>query len=468
MAGDEANTRHGSIPGSFQALAVVTLLLAAAGLPARPAPPTAQAARIDRLIVDLGSEQFPEREAAIKELARIGPPALGALRKAARHPDLEVRTRVAKLLPAIEHRAEVDALLRPTRIRLLYRDTPVTVAVADFSKTSGVPIQLVDNQNRLAKKTITLDTGDTTWWKAAEALCRAAGLVMTRHPLELPFRTTIRGDPLHYHVGLRWTPGTSEVLAADSAGVFRVEARSGVSVNDGRPAPAGAHVLALSVWPEARVHWQSVQAIRIDRANDDRGQALRLIGAVTPYTVDKVGKWWIVRLLPGEKPAKALKELSGRITLRAATAPGVLVQMDDITKAAGRTVTASTGVVLTLLEVREAGGKVSVRFRLRVPEDVIPAAGPARLRAKDLIGGHSGSDSSGLVLLDSKGQPFPRLPASMEFRSVRGPAGKMVVDQYVFHYAPQRGRGRPHRLLYYGMRTLAVEVPFRLRDIPLR
>jgi RNA polymerase sigma factor (sigma-70 family) len=462
--------------GSFGAIVVATFLVAAVGIgliavapPARPAPPTATAglSRIDRLVGDLGSETFAKREAAARELARIGPPALDALRKAARHPDLEVRTRAEKLIPAIEHRAEVEALLRPTRIRLNYRDTPVTVAVADFSKTSGVPIQLVDNQDRLAEKTITLDTGVTNWWKAAETVSRTAGLIMSKDPLVLPFRMTIRGDPLHYHVGLRWTPGTSEVLAADSAGVFRVEARSGVSVNDGRPTPAGAHVLALSVWPEAKVHWQSVQTIRIDRASDDMGQALRLFGAVTPYDVEKVGQWWVVRLLPGEKPAKALKELSGRVTLRAATAPRVLVQMDDITKATGRTVTPSNGVALTLLEVREAAGKVSVRFRLRIPEDVIPAPGPARLSGSDLIEGHSGSDLSGLVVLDRKGQPC-QLPASTEIRSVRGPTGKMVVDQYVFHYSPQRGRGRPHRLVYYGMRTLKVEVPFRLRNIPLR
>jgi HEAT repeat protein len=58
-----------------------------------------QAERIKRLIEQLGDEEFDKREAAHKQLAKIGAPAAYAVYKAAKnHPDLEVRHRAGKLL----------------------------------------------------------------------------------------------------------------------------------------------------------------------------------------------------------------------------------------------------------------------------------------------------------------------------------------------------------------------------------
>jgi uncharacterized protein (TIGR03067 family) len=70
------------------------LLAAPAGTP--------QAAEIDRLVRQLGSPQFAEREAAVARLETIGEPALEALRKAAGSDDGEVRRRTRALVEAIE------------------------------------------------------------------------------------------------------------------------------------------------------------------------------------------------------------------------------------------------------------------------------------------------------------------------------------------------------------------------------
>jgi hypothetical protein len=74
------------------------------------APPTVrgQAARdnkdIERLIQQLGSDAFQEREAATNALKKVGKPALKALRAAAReNADAEVRRRAAALIQAIGH-----------------------------------------------------------------------------------------------------------------------------------------------------------------------------------------------------------------------------------------------------------------------------------------------------------------------------------------------------------------------------
>jgi tetratricopeptide (TPR) repeat protein len=64
-------------------------------------------ALIDRLIRQLGSEKFDEREAALKRLKQIGAPALGALREAARKSsDAEVRRRAEQLIQHAEQLAE--------------------------------------------------------------------------------------------------------------------------------------------------------------------------------------------------------------------------------------------------------------------------------------------------------------------------------------------------------------------------
>jgi len=58
-----------------------------------------QPSEIDRLIQQLGSPKFAEREAASKRLEAIGTPAVKALRKAATtSPDTEVRRRAQRLL----------------------------------------------------------------------------------------------------------------------------------------------------------------------------------------------------------------------------------------------------------------------------------------------------------------------------------------------------------------------------------
>jgi len=70
------------------------------------------AVRIDRLIEQLGSEVFAEREAATKALDRIGEPALKLLRKSSEDSDdAEIRRRAGQLVATIEPRvAEARAL----------------------------------------------------------------------------------------------------------------------------------------------------------------------------------------------------------------------------------------------------------------------------------------------------------------------------------------------------------------------
>jgi uncharacterized protein (TIGR03067 family) len=60
------------------------------------------AARVARLVAQLGADRFAQREAASKELEAVGEPALPALRKAAASSDnLEVRRRAERIIQAL-------------------------------------------------------------------------------------------------------------------------------------------------------------------------------------------------------------------------------------------------------------------------------------------------------------------------------------------------------------------------------
>ena len=73
--------------------ALLVVGLALGGSLPRAAEEVPSKEKIDKLIGQMGSGSFKEREDASKELAAIGVPALEALRKAAKGDDAEVRKR---------------------------------------------------------------------------------------------------------------------------------------------------------------------------------------------------------------------------------------------------------------------------------------------------------------------------------------------------------------------------------------
>src|SRR5690349_11004616 len=82
-----------------------------AALLARSDTPTA--AEIERLIKQLGDDDFDRREAAAKRLDAIGEPALEAVRKARDSDDPEVRQRAREVVRLIERRVFGEELALP-------------------------------------------------------------------------------------------------------------------------------------------------------------------------------------------------------------------------------------------------------------------------------------------------------------------------------------------------------------------
>ena len=99
--------------GSLMSDPVATLALFQKQLkPVRPADPK----RLQKLIADLESQQFPVRNAADKELDELGGPAAGALRQAlTKNSSLELRRRIDTLLDRLNGIVTRPELLRAVR-----------------------------------------------------------------------------------------------------------------------------------------------------------------------------------------------------------------------------------------------------------------------------------------------------------------------------------------------------------------
>lgn len=161
---------------------------------AAPAPTVNEAAEVDRLIANLANADFAEREKAQQTLDAIGSRALEALQKAAKSDDPEVRRRAEELVGKIQVRAATDKVLATRTFQLICNDTPVAEAVARLAKESGVDVVLHDPNGNLKDRLVTLDTGETTFWKTLDQLCVKAGLI-EKQSEQVPVRAPFAAPP---------------------------------------------------------------------------------------------------------------------------------------------------------------------------------------------------------------------------------------------------------------------------------
>jgi hypothetical protein len=582
--------------------------------------------QIAQLIEQLGSNNYEEREQATKKLAEIGMPALNALRKAAASGDPEIQKRAEELINRLdeqikqaERRAESAKLLTASKIHLVYKDTPLTEAVADFAKKSGYTLQLHDPEKKLADRKITLDTGMVTFWQAFDQFCTAAGLTeaslqdmlvpQQRVPRLRPQRQP--EDPNNPFLPGQPAPGgpadpsapkqdvpvpgaqIQPVPPAESAAPgARIQPRppagggiappgpvpgvqiqgafgpvttvagvagvqpSTIVLKDGKPeaaptwysgavriravsgninfaVPADQLVVSVEARSEPRMQLQSITAVKITKAVDDKNQNLDQVLDPTPANVQVPGLpggviiWGAgigaanrpqsfspspvipVRLKKAANGSKTLKELSGTLTAQALLAPEPLITVDNILKATGKTLKGKDG---TTLKVIEANMMDDGSFRLRVQIDSPAGAGaplpqiqfqiipanpvpiplpqpiplpnggifqiqpqpvPAGRIQKIQIGQIGGGivppnfnrAIDGLKLLDDKGLVIPGTQSGIEHRWMAGGQQPNII--YTLSYKLRQGQ-EPSKLVYTAGRSVTFDIPFTLKDVPVK
>jgi hypothetical protein len=369
--------------------------LAGLALPLPAAAPPSDPGATARLVAQLGSAEYAEREAATEALAAIGEVALPALRKAAASPDMEVRMRAGRLLAQIERQAEQARILAPRRVHLAYKNVAVAEAVADLRAKSGYHVVLHVLGNTLRDRKVTLDTGGPVpFWEALDLFCAKAGLAEgqpTAFPVGGPPSSTVRrlpavppGGRVGGRRGIGVGPGgpggglpfvqqaPGQITLVDQKLVLGpTDARTAVRIRAAGGMARGREVLlTLQVTPEPKLRWQQLLAVKITKAVDDKGQSLREPMPAVPgtgvgapgipggpgapggppvavwggkpgyYPPQQAGLQHVsvtAQLVRGAAPAKALKELSGVVSAEVLSEPEVLLVADDVLKAKGKT-----------------------------------------------------------------------------------------------------------------------------------
>jgi hypothetical protein len=489
------------------AIALGVELGSSATAPAAPAT-SFDAGQIAELITQLGSPKFKEREAAMEALDAIGVPALEALQRAAWHSDPEIGRRAQNLAHTIRRRIETAQFITPLRLHLDYQNTPVLQAVEDFARKTGFAIE-ASPQLRLKTRRITLDTGETSFWKAFDQFCQKAGLVekMVTPESDSPTPSVwgaTRGRrggvqlvelPSNAHGwdgSLLLTDGQAAPPPTYYAGAVRFRALPA----NGSDARTGADEVGflLEITPQPKLVWHNVIDVRIDKAVDENGQDLApsqerrndgnpgtvLINGVALLDAQTGRPLLPVRSLPvclksGDKVSHVLKEVKGIVAAQVETAPQALITVENLFASAGKTFRGEDGESLKVIEAsRQVGGDVQVQLEFIDSSSAnaqwIVRRGMMRPRRGGFGMGRRGwiednSPPPNLLLQDANGHNFPLRNRDRDDVSIRGNG---LVREITLTYCGGLGLGEPKKLVYSGRRTILVEIPFTLKDVPVR
>jgi hypothetical protein len=269
--------------------------------------------------------------------------------------------------------------------------------------------------------------------------------------------------------------------------------------------PAGERFVWLEVAAEPRLQqfWLTGSP-QISKAVDDQGQSLTVASDAAPLVnppplgpaigaVQWVGPRMPVlpgmgmgrqtvqiRLKAGQKPAKALKELVGSLSAQTLAPTEPLITIDNVLKAAGKAVKGKDGGSMEVVSIaKEANGDYKVQVRLANVPGVNPFGGMVlpggQIQFQQIqvqVGGGGAVMVQGGVagggnrpsLVDAKGQAYQLV--SIPSQGLRA-AGGAFTQEMTLVFRPGNAQGEPASLVLSGQRTITVDVPFRLENVPL-
>jgi hypothetical protein len=478
------------------------LSAAPAADPLPPEPPEAE-----RLVKQLGSARFTEREAAAQALDALGPAALPALRRAAQSENAEVRRRAGALIARHERHAESAAAFAPTRVRLKAAGAPLVEVIQDLVKQAPIVLHLAREPVDLAERPVTLDTGETSFWEALDALCRQARLsirptefdpVRDADPrrLALPSVLALRGTQQE----LVLQDGVLPACPTAYAGAVRVRLVPDRWANRARGQGA-EHQWALEVLSEPRVRWQSVPSFEFEPADgltaagipqggEDAATARRRALALPPRLLSSAllaGRDSPLpqRVMRHELPVyvtaqasagPAAPELKGRLVGTVQLSGQRIATVADVTKADAAAAVAEDGTKLTVRDCRRhEDGSAALKVEVERPQ---PADRPGVVRtvlANAIAGGRAPpggaavmlnylleDSGAALRLSDEKGRPYE---VTLAVDQAAQQANAITVT-FALSGRPADAAAQPRQLELLGPRLVPVEAKFTLRDVP--
>jgi hypothetical protein len=282
--------------------------------------------------------------------------------------------------------------------------------------------------------------------------------------------------------------GKPDALPTHYAGAIRIRALPPQTVVHGQTRKEGETLFALGLCLEAKIPLEKVVGVHVEKATDENGQSLAqitepapdpganqptFIGNVNGRAAGMIGTGDIqapVKLKAGEKASKQLKELTGVLTAQVRTPPEVTMTVDNILKATSKSIEAKDGTKLTVLEVEhDEKGEVRVRVEISPLLEPVRINGRGQVRAMVMVGANGmvldfSNDAPTFKLVDAKGAEFPQ--PSVPSRGFKV-ANNVVSHELTLVFQPQQGQAEASKLQYLSSRRVVVEIPFRLKDVPL-
>jgi hypothetical protein len=215
-----------------------------------------------------------------------------------------------------------------------------------------------------------------------------------------------------------------------------------------RPAPAGHLRFALQIAAEPKVGWLKANALHIDKAVDDQGHRLSQTGAAymleeSQEALPACGSLMPLHLKKGEKPAKALKELKGRIVAEVLSRPKTILTVEDLLKADKKEFKVPNEGVWAIEATRVANGIV-----VSIESSELPSSGRQPVFKMTCVTGAKGSEEQ------------RRMEVNLS------PSEGTALTRQRIHIQLAKGK-TTLRVELRRQRAITVTIPFAFKDVPL-
>jgi hypothetical protein len=452
----------------------------------------------------LGSPAFAEREAAAKILKQMGEPALAALEAAAKSsPDLETRARAGRLAEEIRLRTASAKAIAPKMVTLDHADVPLATVVNDLTQKTGIVLQLDPNGVRDPLRKVTVKTGPVPMWEAVERLCEAAGL-REQFRAEIPVTNSRnrRGSYYGEEPMEIVNPATVPVILADGKPsrlpgsrdtAVRVLALPGNFPGSRVIRGSGEAILNLDITPAPGVNWTDVQLVNVLKAEDETGRPIaasrlaELPSFGNGYSMVWMGGGWAINgyygggqprtAQPNPRVVPITLRTDDRASTKLATFEGVvhaegsvpnseLFRTSKLDQLVASTVDAGTNRI-TLLKYETAKDGTTV---LRMKLENIPVGSRRRQNvfnpfAAQIMFAESGGRGGNLLApfqfttAEGKDCGTPKLGSVNMVESNFG-----YAQEFDITFAKDR---TPTGLVVKGTKSIALEIPFKMANVPL-
>jgi hypothetical protein len=293
--------------------------------------------------------------------------------------------------------------------------------------------------------------------------------------------------------------GKTPALPTALAGALRIRALPPGTPLSGQVPAEGDKLIPLEITPEPGLGWHGVLGLRVTRAIDDQGRKVVQPAPYVGVAVDELNDYNAIaflggmpyeavpvneanpRAIPvclhvGGQSVKTIRQLHGLVTVQVQTPLQPLLTVDNVLQAAGKEVSGESGGLLKVSEVTRAkNGQVHLHVHLEAPPqegdgvgDLVPGGRARRINRAIVLWrmAQMPQEMPDLRLLDARGQPWQRVEEPRQPNGVV--AGVVGGQDYEPTFRPAPGQGEPARLVFMGRRTLILDVPFVLHDVPLR